>query len=468
MADLPLLGVSDLAVHAGPRCLLGQVSFELRAGETLTLIGESGAGKSLLAQAIMGSLSPGLRAAGQVMLAGQTSRTEDLQARRPMWGRHLALLPQEPALALDPLRRILPQLTEVHACVRGLHAPAALQVARQQLDAVGLDRARMLYPWQVSGGMAQRAATTLALAGGAKVLLVDEPTKGLDAFWCEQFAAQMRQVLADGGCVLTITHDLRLAEAMGGQVAVLRAGEVVEQGTAAQVLSEPRHAFTRRLIEASPARWPRREARPPGACLLRARGLSKSFGERPLFENLDLDIGQGERLVLQGPSGSGKTTLGNVLLGLTRPDAGHLERAAGLAPQAFQKLYQDPAASFPAHVSLGQALRDVARKHGTPWPAVQALLERLGVPDDLLHRRPEAVSGGELQRIALARVLTVRPALLFADEPTSRLDLITQQETMATLLDFADEAGAALVLVTHDEDMARAVGDRCLTPGAAG
>lgn len=465
MGDAPLLSVHDLAVHLGKRTLLRGVNFELGAGQALTLLGESGAGKSLLAQAIMGKLPPALRASGEVTLAGKSSPAANTSARRPFWGRKLALLPQEPSLALDPLRRILPQLTEVHALVRNQEALAAGRTAHQALEAVGLDGAQHLYPWQVSGGMAQRAAATVALAGGAQVLLVDEPTKGLDAHWCERIVALFRQVLQKGGCVLTITHDLRVAQAMGGQVAVLRDGAVVEQGDAAQVLANPSHAFTRRLIAAAPARWARREARPCGGSLLRGHGLSKAFGGHTLFENLDLDIGQGERLVLQGPSGSGKSTLGNVLLGLVAPDAGRVERAAGLAPQACQKLYQDPTASFPAHITLGQALRDVARKHGTPWPAVQALLGRMGVTEDLLARQPAAVSGGELQRIALARVLAVRPAVLFADEPTSRLDLITQQETLALLMETADDSGAALVLVTHDGDLAEAVSTKRLRFG---
>lgn len=459
MNDAILLSVEGLSVHVGTRALLRDVSFSLRPGEALTLLGESGAGKSLLAQAVMGNLPCALRAGGTVTVAGARSRAQDLHARRHLWGRTLALLPQEPALALDPLMRIAPQLAESHALVRGVDAKAARAAALQDLDAAGLADAALQYPWQLSGGMAQRAAAAVARAGGAHVMLADEPTKGLDAHWRDRAVDTLRAVQRDGGCVVVITHDLRVAKALGGRVIVLRSGEVVEHGETRVVLANPQHAFTRRLVDADPARWPRRAVPARGEPVLAARGLSKRFGERTLFDDVDLDIRRGDRLVVRGASGTGKSTLGNVLLGLLQPDLGNVQRAIGLPATALQKLYQDPAASFPPTVTLERSLRDAAGRHRYPWLTVVQRLERLGVPQELLERRPSEVSGGELQRIALARVLTVRPALLFADEPTSRLDPVSQQEAMAVLLDAVEESGAALLLVTHDDDIAIAVGN---------
>ena len=165
---------------------------------------------------------------------------------------------------------------------------------------------------------------------------------------------------------------------------------------------------------------------------------------------------------MEWPSGTGKSTLGNVLLGLVAPDTGRVERSARLRPHAFQKLYQDPVSSFAPHISLAQSLRDAARLHRCDWKAVQQRLAQLRVPEDLLARRPDQVSGGELQRIALARVLVAQPALLFADEPTSRLDPITQQDAIQVLMGAVQETGAALMLVTHDPHLAAAVGTRTL------
>jgi len=453
-----LLAVEHLGVHVGTRPLLRDVSFRLRAGEALTLLGESGAGKSLLAQAVMGNLPAALRAEGRVALAGTESRAADTRARRPHWGRTLALLPQEPALALDPLMRIAPQLSETHELVRGAAFEAAQAAALGDLESTGLASSARRYPWQLSGGMAQRAAAMVARAGGARVLLADEPTKGLDRHWRDHAVAMLQDVQRSGGCVVVITHDLRVAQALGGQLIVLRAGEVAEQGDTHAVLANPQHAFTRRLVAADPTHWPRRRAAAPGAPVLSARGLSKGFGGKQLFEDLDLQIRAGDRFVVQGPSGTGKSTLGNVLLGLLPADRGVVHRAEGLGSTACQKLYQDPVASFAPRVSLARSLKDVAVRHRCPWPQVLQQLQKLGVAPDMLQRRPSQVSGGELQRIALARILAAKPALVFADEPTSRLDPVSQQEAMSVLLDALDERGAALILVTHDEDIAQAVG----------
>ncbi|RYZ02631.1 MAG: ABC transporter ATP-binding protein, partial [Comamonadaceae bacterium] len=346
--------------------------------------------------------------------------------------------------------------------VRGAEPRDARAATQAALQAAGLAEAADHYPWQLSGGMAQRAAATVALAGGARILLADEPTKGLDGAWRDHTIALLQQVQREGGCVVLITHDLRVAQALGGQLIVLRAGEVVERGDTAQVLAQPQHAFTQQLLAADPSHWPRRAAPALGAQVVQAQGLAKRFGSQTLFEGLDLSVRRGERLVLQGPSGTGKSTLGNVLLGLLPPDAGRVTRAPGLPRTALQKLYQDPAASFAPRVTLGQSLRDAARLHGRAWADLQVRLARLNVPEDLLARRPAEVSGGELQRIALARVLLAAPALLFADEPTSRLDPLTQRDALAVLLDAVDESGAALLLVTHDEDIAQAVGARFL------
>jgi len=462
MNDSPLLAVDGLSVHIGSRTLLHELSFALRPGEALTLLGESGAGKSLLAQAVMGNLPDALQARGSVLLDGQRSRAQDHAARRKRWGRDLALLPQEPAQALDPLVRLAPQWHETHQLVRGIDPAAARAATHAGLEAAGLAHAGERYPWQLSGGMAQRAAAGIAMAGGARILLADEPTKGLDAAWCDSTVRLMQQVQHAGGCVVVITHDLRVAQALGGRVMVLRQGEVVEQGDTEAVLRAPAHAFTRALIAADPARWPVRAAPPAGAPLVEARNLRKGFGAQKIFDGLALQVRAGERLAVQGPSGTGKSTLGNLLLGLLPPDAGTVQRAAGLAPTAFQKLYQDPVASFAPQISLEQSLRDAAGRHGAAWPEVEQRLQRLGVHGELLRRRPAGVSGGELQRIALVRVLTARPALLFADEPTSRLDPVTQRQGMEVLLDAMEESGAALLLVTHDEDIARSIGGSTL------
>ena len=455
-----LLAVDDLAIHVGGRALLQGISFQLHAGEALSLVGESGAGKSLLAQAIMGNLPPALRASGAITIDGITTRAEDAASRRALWGRKLALLPQEPTVALNPLQRVAPQLAEVYTLLHGQPQGEAAARAQQELARAGLGQATAHYPWQLSGGMAQRAVAAITLAGGAPVLMVDEPTKGLDNHWRDRTVEVFRSVLQAGGCLLAITHDMAVAQALGGQVIVLRHGQAVEQGAIGKVAAQPQHPFTRQLMDADPARWLPFAAPQTGEPVVQARGISKTYGAQQLFAPMDLQIRSGERVAVQGPSGTGKSTLGNVLLGLLPPDTGSVARSQGLRPHAFQKLYQDPVGSFAPHISLAQSLRDAARLHRCDWKAVQRRLEQLRVPESLLERKPEQVSGGELQRIALARVLVAQPALLFADEPTSRLDPITQQEAIQILLSATQETGAALMLVTHDEHLAAAVATR--------
>ncbi|PIF26120.1 peptide/nickel transport system ATP-binding protein [Acidovorax sp. 56] len=459
-ATTALLVVDNLAIHVGDRALLQGISFRLHAGEALSLVGESGAGKSLLAQAIMGNLPPALRASGAITIDGVTTLAEDASARRALWGRKLALLPQEPSVALNPFQRVAPQLAEVYALLHAQPPADAAERAQQELARAGLGQATGHYPWQLSGGMAQRAVAAITLAGGAPVLMVDEPTKGLDNHWRDRTVALFRGVLQAGGCLLAITHDMAVAQALGGQVIVLRHGQAVEQGRIDEVVAQPAHPFTRQLMDADPARWLPFAAPQVGERVVQAQGISKAYGAQQLFAPMDLHIHSGERVAVQGPSGTGKSTLGNVLLGLLRPDTGRVARNAGLRPHAFQKLYQDPVGSFAPHISLAQSLRDAARLHRCEWKAVQRRLEQLRVPESLLERKPEQVSGGELQRIALARVLVAQPALLFADEPTSRLDPITQQEAMHILLSATQETGAALMLVTHDEHLAAAVATR--------
>jgi peptide/nickel transport system ATP-binding protein len=182
-----------------------------------------------------------------------------------------------------------------------------------------------------------------------------------------------------------------------------------------------------------------------------------------LFDGFTLTLRAGEKVALTGPSGIGKTTLLDAVAGLISPAKGTVTRASGLSDHAVQKLYQDPPAAFPSRVPLSHSLRDVARLHGTDWGQVTQTLENLGVHPALLQRRPDEVSGGELQRISIARALTVKPKVLLADEPTSRLDPITQRDTLHMLDRIAGAENIAVVLVTHDPSIAAKWADRTIS-----
>lgn len=470
-STIPALAVENLAVLHGEQALVRGVSFAIPPGGVLTLLGESGSGKSLLAQAIMGNLPSSLRCTGRVAIAGEMNDAADARSRHALWGRSLALLPQEPWLALDPTMTVRAQVAETYALVGtrsgqrgGWRARLANARARadRALAALGLGDAAHKYPFMISGGMAQRVAFLATHAAGAPLMIIDEPTKGLDADRRGEVLELLRAAQREGMSLLCITHDIWLARALGGQLGVMLKGEVIEQGEAAAVLAAPRQAYTKRLLVADPACWPAPQPASSGAgSLVRVEGVAKAFGQQTLFSGIDAAIAPGEIVAVSGPSGSGKTTFGNIVLGLLQPDAGRVTRALGLAPTAFQKIQQDPGAAFAPRITLRQSLRDLVKLHRLDWAELETLLQRMRLAPALLDRLPHQVSGGELQRIALARVLLMKPALIFADEPTSRLDPVTQQEVFALLLEQVRASGCALLLVTHDADIvARLAGRR--------
>jgi peptide/nickel transport system ATP-binding protein len=460
----------DVRVTHEGRTLVDVPRLNLEPGLAVTIVGESGSGKSLLAHALMGSLPRSLRAEGEILFGADRSSLADAGARCKLWGHRLALLPQEPVLALDPTMRVDQQVAEGHpSFFRGRRGRLdALEQASGHLAGLGLHGVHHAYPHTLSGGMAQRVAFAAATIGGAQVLIADEPSKGLDPVARDSLARLLAQHVEQGGSLLTITHDLDLARALGGDLLVMQRASIVEQGPAERVLAAPTHLWTRRLLAAEPGRWDPSWRTPhtnsAGVTpLIEARGLSKAYGGRQLFTGLDVSISSGERLSLTGPSGCGKTTLGGILLKLVRPDAGEVRHHAGLADGRLQKLYQDPTVAFPARVPIRVGLRDVIRRHRVEPTRVSALMERLRLDSSLLDRRPGEVSGGELQRLAIIRAMLLEPKVIFADEPTSRLDLLTQQETVDCLMDQVTEQDSALVLVTHDVGLAAAVTDRRLS-----
>ncbi|MDZ4312119.1 MAG: ATP-binding cassette domain-containing protein [Cypionkella sp.] len=454
-----LLCATDITVQAGVDRLVDPVSLSLPKGRAVTVLGESGSGKSLLAQAILGSLPKGLVASGRLQVGDDVFDPAHPQGNRVLWGRRIAVLPQEPWLALDPLMRAAAQVAEAHELVAAHPAPKAQ--AYVDLAALGLDGAGDRFPWQLSGGMAQRLAFAAARAGGAKITVADEPTKGLDADRRDDVLALLRQGLADGG-LLTITHDLTLAAGLGGEILVMQGGTVVERGPAARVLSAPEHPYTRALVAADPAHWLRRMPAAKTTDVVVAKGLTVARGGRPLFQPVDFTLSPGEILGISGPSGCGKSSLGNALLGVL-PYQGEVWRDPTTPRLGFQKLWQDPPAAFPARITLRLGLEDLIARHQIDRARIAPLLDRLKLSPDLLDRLPSAVSGGELQRIALMRALLLDPVLLFADEPTSRLDPVTQAETINLMTSIAKERKMAIVLVSHDRALLHATCDKVIS-----
>ncbi|WP_222429732.1 ABC transporter ATP-binding protein [Cobetia crustatorum] len=457
------------AVSAQPP-LLSPLSLSLQAGEPLVVIGETGSGKSLLAQALLGTLPRELAASGSLWLDGTEYPLHTPANRQPLWGRRMAVLPQEPWLALDPLMKVVKQVGEAYRLVARSGAQASRQAAQADLAQLGIAAASEQLPGKLSGGMAQRVAFAAARAGGAPLLIADEPTKGLDAVRVSEIGDMLLKSLAETprAGLLVITHDMALARQIGGRLMVMCKGEVIEQGETREVMAAPTHPYTRRLIAAAPEAWPEV---PRSMCdapaesssrkaIIRAEGLTVARSKQPLLRDVNLSMSNGEIVGIQGVSGCGKSSLGDALLGLLASREGQVLRDD--VAMHYQKLYQDPVAIFPPYRTLGRLLKDIISRHRLDDGELPGLMERLALAPELLARLPGQVSGGELQRFALLQLMLIKPRFIFADEPTSRLDPLVQQEVIAQMVAMVREQGMALMLVSHDTALLRKVADRVL------
>lgn len=425
--------------------LVEPISLNINAGQNLIILGETGSGKSLLAQAIMGALPKQLIAQGEVKIIGQAQAN---------WGKQIAMLAQEPTRSLDPTMSINQQIWESFYFVAQQSSQQAQQKTQQKLTALGLAQFKHYYPHQLSGGMAQRTAFAMATAGGAKIVLADEPTKGLDAKNKHQVIQLLAQIAQQGGALLVITHDIDVAKQLGGHIMVMKKGKLLEQGTSEQILQKPLSDYAKQLINANPSNWASRaNTKPSNDLLVEVQQLSISRGKRTLFSNLSFQLKQGEIMGIIGDSGIGKSSLGDVLCGLLKPKSGNITWHLPTKRHQILKLYQDPPAAFAPKVKLKILLEDVIKKHNLDRTRIPYLLDQLKLTPDILERCAEQVSGGELQRIAILRALLFNPVLLFADEVTSRLDPITQQQTMELLVQQCALIKCALVIVSHDHHL---------------
>ncbi|MDR6821112.1 peptide/nickel transport system ATP-binding protein [Neorhizobium sp. 2083] len=458
----PALRVTNLTVtDASGMLLVDRINFSVDRGRAVVFIGETGSGKSLIAQAVLGLLPQGLTARGRIEFDGETVDLADRQALRRYWSHHMALVPQEPRSSLDPTMHVLPQVAGNESRAR----------ARDTLSSVSLDpKVERYYPFMLSGGMAQRVLLAGALTTNASVIVADEPTKGLDDDRVDETIARLNQILDDGRAVVAITHDVRIARGLGGELAVLRDGRMLEQGNVNVVTASPRHAYTQAWLDADPEHW----GGANGSCetdpVLHADCLTYRVGRRILFDDLSMTLHRGSIAAITGPSGCGKTMLGNVFLGLARPQAGKVKWHDGADPYCvrrhpdrprYQKLHQDPASAFAPGRALRRQFADLRSVLPPDYMErdLPPLLDRLELAPSLLDRRPDEVSGGELQRIAIARVLLFDPICLVADEPTSRLDPLVQRQVIDLLRQLVDERRMSLVLTSHDRRLVRAVAD---------
>lgn len=452
------LAVERLTIATADRIIVENLSLSVAAGTILAVLGETGSGKSLIGSAILGLIPTGVSVSGRIIVNGRSHDAADRDALRALWAKELFLLPQEPLNALAPLLRAEVQVAEQ------IKAPTAKIDAAEALSAMQLDRQHhRKRPFELSGGMAQRVMAAIASVTRAGIVLADEPTKGLDADRRDIVAQVFDTLRGTGRAILLITHDIALVRALADQVAFLDESTIIESGSVARMLTSPATDYARRYVASDPSTWPARPyLRSRTAKIIEADHLRIAVDGKVLTEELTFHCHAGHISALLGRSGIGKTTLGRTLLGLTQPLSGRIRRPDADGGMALQKLHQDPTRVFPPWQALGRSLDDLRRlpNGAQPLRQVPALMERFGLRHGLLHRRPHQISGGEAQRLALVRILALKPKMLIADEPTSRLDPPVQQQVIRYLREVADEDQLAVLLITHDRDLANAMADR--------
>lgn len=417
--------------------ILSDVSFTVGSGERVGLIGESGSGKSMTALAVLGLLPRGMRATGSVHLAGQEILNLPDRWLRPLRGKRVAMVFQEPMSALDPMMTVGRQVAE--ACAGDQDRVAAL------FTEVGLSpEQRSSHPHELSGGQRQRVLVALAMAGDPEVLIADEPTTALDVTSQEQVLTLLERLVAERGVSLVfISHDLSVIARMCQRVEVMRGGEIVESGPVDEVLHRPRHAYTQALVAASRPGTPARVTE-VGEPVIRVESVST----REALRGVSLTVRRGERLGLVGGSGAGKTTLLRLIAGLAEPDSGRVRVEADL-----HMVFQDPQSSLNPRLRVD---RTVAEGGGEAGRVAEVLAE-VGLPADSSRRFPAEFSGGQRQRISIARAVAGRPAILLADEPVSALDVSVRAQVLGMLDQLVEEYGLTLVFVSHDLAVVRQV-----------
>ncbi len=464
--------------------------FEVARGEVLCLVGESGSGKSVIAQAVMGLLPKTLaRTAGRITLAGEDITEATPQRLAELRCVRMSMIFQEPMTALNPVMRCGQQIDEVLRYHTTLDGAARRARVREVIDEVRLpDPQRVVdsYPHQLSGGQRQRIMIAMALVLDPLLLIADEPTTALDVTTQKQILSLIRDLQRDHGTgVLFITHDFGVVAEIADRVAVMRAGRMVECRPAADLFAAPAHEYTRMLIDAVPGLTPRTRTLDPDApVVLQTKALGKTYLGAGLpwrrhqvhaAASVDLEIRRGQTLGIVGESGSGKSTVARCIARLIDPTTGSIllsgediatRSRSQLRPmrRRVQVVFQDPYRSLNPRRRVGESIIEGPLNFGTSRAEALArarrLLELVRMDPKALDRYPHQFSGGQRQRLCIARALAMEPDLLIADEAVSALDVSVQAQVLRLLDEIREELDLAMLFITHDLRVAAQVCDR--------
>ncbi len=490
----PVLDIQGLTVRLPPgadrRNAVENISFTVGANEIVCVVGESGSGKSVTAHTVMGLLPQGqlTPTAGHILLEGEDLMKKSPSELRRMRGDRMAMIFQEPMTALNPVMRVGEQIEEVLEIHTDLDARGRRKRVLDTLASVHLpdiERLIDVYPHQLSGGQRQRIMIAAALVLDPALLIADEPTTALDVTTQAQILRLIKelQVRRNTG-VLFITHDFGVVAEIAHRVVVMQHGRVVEQGTAAEVLRRPRDDYTRMLIRSVPSLTPpKREPAAAAPIALETKGLSKTyviggfFGRRdvPAAKDVSLNVRRGETLGVVGESGSGKSTVARCIARLIEPTDGAIivegadvarlgTRALRPHRKRVQVVFQDPYRSLNPRRTVGAAIIEGPMNFGTPRDAAveraRELMKLVELDPDSLSRFPHQFSGGQRQRLCIARALAMEPEILIADEAVSALDVSVQAQVLKLIDDVRRRFNLAVLFITHDLRVAAQVCDR--------
>jgi len=480
---MSILEVRNLSVqyHTGQesRQALDGITFSVGEGETVGIVGESGSGKSTAMLAVMGLLGD----SAEVSSDGITVCARPVQP-----GRDIAMILQDSLNCLNPAVKIGRQITETVRIHRKCTRREAKERAEELLDMAGIRSPKLRmgqYPFELSGGMRQRVAIAIALACEPRVIIADEPTTALDAAVQVQILHLLKRIVEDTGTsLLVVSHDMGVIAALCSRVYVMKTGRIIEAGSAEEIFYAPVHEYTKKLLRDTKGHKPipthpqeahlRGRPQPP---LLRLEHVTKVFGTDEGIRDVSMEIRAGEVYALAGESGSGKTTLARLLTGLLAPDDGKiLYRGecldAGKGKRAWngkiQMVFQDAYGSLNPCLTVGQALSEALRAQGrkdrlTPAERrrrVEEMLCMAGLSPEDADRYPDEFSGGERQRIGIARALIPEPELLICDEAFSALDASTRKQVLDLLLSIQKEKKIACLFISHDLSLIRQVSSR--------
>lgn len=487
-----LLSVRNLSVRFGQDShavdAVKQISFDIKAGQTIALVGESGSGKSVTAMSIL-KLLPYPKAShpqGEILYRGKDLLQNSEAQMRSLRGNRISVIFQEPMTSLNPLHNIARQIGETLLLHKGMTGLQARERTLELLDLVGIQEARkrlQSYPHELSGGQRQRVMIAMALANDPELLIADEPTTALDVTIQEQILALLQSLQQKMGmAVLLITHDLNIVRRYSDEVCVMQRGAIVEQNRTAQLFAAPQHSYTQQLLNAEPSGQPQPVAL-SDTPILQTHGLKVWFPiKRGLLKKTvahikavnpcDIKLYPGRTLGVVGESGSGKTTLGLAILRLIKSE-GEIQFAgdaidslnqAEIKPlrRRMQIVFQEPYGSLSPRMSVADSINEGLEIHNIGAAAERQqmiidVLREVGLEPQDRHRYPHEFSGGQRQRIAIARAVILKPELIILDEPTSALDRTVQAQIIELLRQLQQRYRLSYIFISHDLAVVKAL-----------